>query len=304
MITGKKIVLILGNGFDMDLGRRTSYKNFIEDRRFWPFGRTKQGLGAWLNIQAKTEKWYDLEMLLRTYASLNTNDGIIFNESMDKKQFQLLRQRMADFLKDIENKEFKHSTMATNLLWWLNSLWHITKVYSFNYTDVQKVLKEIGIENEVICEYVHGNLLSKTQILGVDDSAQVRNGYEFLYKTFQSSYHSHSLLEDLRTSDCVIFYGLCFGSIDYPYFRIFFQERCSEELYSIEQKKKYIYFFTKDENSETEIKKNLMKMNDNRLMQFYAFNEVAFFYEDEDWQRSPKVDNYFNLKLNYYLNLV
>ena len=30
-------VLILGNGFDLDLGIRTKYKQFADDNDYWPF---------------------------------------------------------------------------------------------------------------------------------------------------------------------------------------------------------------------------------------------------------------------------
>ena len=78
-----------------------------------------------------------------------------------------------------------------------------------------------------------------------------------------------------------IFFGLSFGDIDYPYFQMFFKDRCDEEKYYGNFSKKRIVIFTRDMESGRDIKFQLMKMNNNKLMQMYNFNTLKFFYTKE-----------------------
>lgn len=66
----RKTVLIIGNGYDMDLGRKTSYKNFWESAfcpKDYPAPLIAHLNGKWKdNLDAV--KWYDLENELYNYA--------------------------------------------------------------------------------------------------------------------------------------------------------------------------------------------------------------------------------------------
>jgi len=296
----KKIVIVIGNGFDLDIGWNTTYKAFMESMDFWPFHKEAHGLGAWLNIQAHYDNWYDLEKMLRTYACLIQDRSLLFDVETDKSHFAILKYRIGDYLQTESTRAIRRTSMACSLLHWLAKNRNV-KIYSFNYTNLQNILDSLKIEENIPCEYIHGSLASQTQILGIDDHAEVREGYHFLLKTFQPSYRSHNMLDDMRDAYCVIFYGLCMGEIDYPYFKLFFQERCSEELYKEKRNKKYICFFTKDENSVIDIKRNLLSMNDGKLMQMFCYNKMAFFTtEGKIWsQEYLELDHYFyNLNLN------
>ena len=62
-------VLIIGNGFDLDLGMHTSYRDFAKSK-LWPFDSPiyDKGLGYYLNQKKHTENWFDLERELANYA--------------------------------------------------------------------------------------------------------------------------------------------------------------------------------------------------------------------------------------------
>lgn len=74
----KEILVILGNGFDLALGMKTSYRNFYEQKEFWPFGKKENdtnirirhmtGLDSFLDKNMQ-ENWYNLENLLADYAT-------------------------------------------------------------------------------------------------------------------------------------------------------------------------------------------------------------------------------------------
>lgn len=69
MVEPRKIVLILGNGFDLDLGRETSYKDFWKSEfcpTNYPAPLIHHLNQRWEN-NLDAVKWYDLENELLAY---------------------------------------------------------------------------------------------------------------------------------------------------------------------------------------------------------------------------------------------
>lgn len=305
----KNIVLVTGNGFDLDLGWKTSYQDFVNSN-FWPFKQAeehknektqaKEGLNSlsrWLNAKVKDCNWIDLEALLKEYAC---KYGNLNNVDSDIQQFKTLKIHLGQYLTQAEKSEIKDS-LATNLLWWLSDKFNNTTVYSFNYTDFGSILKRIGIDVPGVCNHVHGNLQNKSQIIGIDEDAKIREGYGFLFKSFQEDYPSTNLHSDLKNADIVIFYGLSFGQIDFAYFKSFFLDCINEDESKQSLLKKFLCFFTKDVNSECEIKTNLQG-NGINISKLYSKRNVAFFYKNDVWSNS-KIDEYFNFKMGLFLGI-
>ena len=83
MAEPRKIVLILGNGFDLDLGLKTSYKDFWESE-FCPKDYPApliQHLNKRWSDDLEAVRWYDLENELRVYAQIENKTDLI-----DEKQ--------------------------------------------------------------------------------------------------------------------------------------------------------------------------------------------------------------------------
>lgn len=62
MVANTKKILILGNGFDLDLGRKTSYKNFYESDfcpNAYPAPIIKHLNEKWID-HLEAVKWYDI----------------------------------------------------------------------------------------------------------------------------------------------------------------------------------------------------------------------------------------------------
>lgn len=75
MATNTKKILILGNGFDLDLGRETSYKSFYESEfcpKDYPAPIIKHLNERWAD-NLESVKWYDLENeILNYYEKIKT----------------------------------------------------------------------------------------------------------------------------------------------------------------------------------------------------------------------------------------
>ena len=93
MVANTKKILILGNGFDLDLGRKTSYKNFYESDfcpNDYPAPIIKHLNEKWIDHLGAV-KWYDLENEILNYYEIikaKGDDYDLYNE----KEKELLKR--------------------------------------------------------------------------------------------------------------------------------------------------------------------------------------------------------------------
>ena len=82
-----KRVFIIGNGFDLNLGWKTGYWNFIESP-YCPIKDSHSPLALFLRQKTEIDRWYDLEAILREYASEGHEiDGHITNPCKKDEDF-------------------------------------------------------------------------------------------------------------------------------------------------------------------------------------------------------------------------
>ena len=85
----RKRVLIIGNGFDLCLGRKTSYKDFCQSEfcpKDYPSPLIKHLNDKW-NDNLDAVKWYDLENeLYNYYIRIKNNNGQIIDLYNDKER--------------------------------------------------------------------------------------------------------------------------------------------------------------------------------------------------------------------------
>lgn len=254
----RKKVLIIGNGFDLDLGWKTSYRNFVESE-YWPLKNkcVDCQMAQYLKDKTEYDRWYDLEVLLKLYASVRPH---LLDEadSRDEIFFYELRAALIKFLKEEVKKEVNSESMAIRVLKYILANGYFTSIYSFNYTDLYSIAQKADISVQFNYEPVHGCLANDSIILGVDDKAQLRKGYSYLRKVFSEHYTSHQIRYALQECDEVVFFGHSLGEMDYPYFADFFeaQSQCVER-----KNGKHITLFTKDNRSRIQILEQLRMMN-------------------------------------------
>ena len=83
----ENLLLIIGNGFDIDLGLNTRYSDFVKSR-FYPVKGKVVNTGCYdsdidffkslnllkyLKYEYNNKKWFDVEISLLEYVKLNTN---------------------------------------------------------------------------------------------------------------------------------------------------------------------------------------------------------------------------------------
>ena len=102
-------LLIIGNGFDLNLGRKSRYSDF-RSSRYWPFtSLDRNGLGYYIESFAKTNSnWFDIEELLRVYGEFDSKEYKKTKSSLkpislnqDELDFRFLNKRMSKYIESI-----------------------------------------------------------------------------------------------------------------------------------------------------------------------------------------------------------
>lgn len=286
-------LLIIGNGFDLNLGRNTRYSDFAMSE-FWPKDLDSD-LYEHLNQKSKIERWFDLEGELANYVAewsqpymSGYQTAIPEIAQKDEQDFNVIVEAMISYLISVEkDQKPKEPSLAVKVFSLVCRDRAFQKVYSFNYTDLSSRLADwLSLEREPLFEYVHGCLTDHSAILGINDSVDTIDGnYDFLRKSFNLHYTSHPIAYDLHDVDEVVFFGHSLGDNDYHYFQSFFRQQCKENM---ERKDgRDITIFTYNEKSRMEIMHTLHKMNDGQTSLLFQNNNLRIFCtEDEEKKES------------------
>lgn len=277
-----KSVLVLGNGFDIDLGINTKYENFVESSS-WPFDKTmkyeENSLPFFLNeCLGKIDTWYDLEEALAKFAGKSTDHLDSQNIVKAKNDFATLCKALETYLQNQENsfvttmkenKMTRRMRPAHHLLnYFLKK--EVRSIYTFNYTNLRRIARQIilGFDDEYT--HIHGSLKNSNIILGTGDQRYINDNFFEFYKSANPHYESNNLVEDLNNADEVYIFGHSLGLNDHDYFSEFFKMASKTVHRPFAPNKIKVRIFTFDDRSEIAIKKQLMNLTGNHLIGLYA----------------------------------
>lgn len=114
-----KRLLIIGNGFDLDLGRNTRYSDFAKSD-FWP-KNLKSQLYRYLSQTSQIEKWFDLEGELANYVKKMGNTVSSYRALIpataqeDAQDFKIIVASMIKYLQSVQKKNVKSETLAAKV---------------------------------------------------------------------------------------------------------------------------------------------------------------------------------------------
>lgn len=291
-------ILILGNGFDIDLGMKTKYSQFA-DSPFWPFHENitfeEDSLPYFLNnSKNQVDTWFDLEELLANYACRETklsSDKV----KQAKEDFSTLTKALKLYLEKQEDefvqmmKSLTHTRRVKPAHYVLQYFQRkeIKSIYTFNYTNVYRIANQIILNFNDDFNYVHGSTKEDNIILGTGDQRNLNDEYFEFYKSASPLYESNNLVEDLNDADEVYIFGHSLGRNDHDYFSEFFKMASKTVHRPFAPGKIKVRIFTYDERSEIEIKKQLMRLTDNHLIGLFAHCDCRILKTDlkhqSDW---------------------
>jgi hypothetical protein len=256
-------VLIIGNGFDLDMGLQSSWKHFVDSQEFTQIANANK-LAFYLKKKRDLKNWIDIEGELKTYSL----DNRIDHSDYHANYFELINV-LSDYLKKVIYPVSENSSISYKLLnkfFADNQETESILIIDFNYTDTIKLFADlVNVElntnrnSRIHHVRVHGSLDQNNIVVGVSDGDDINLDHSFIRK----SYHDASNLNDfgnvLKQSQNVLFFGHSLGKSDYHYFRDFFHTVLDEKASKIVlgNKKRNLTFFHKDEISKISLFTNL-----------------------------------------------
>ena len=258
------VVLILGNGFDVDLGLNSKYTDFINEEEWKKlckgliskFPDKFKQVSLLYHMQKAGDDpslWFDVENEIYKYINANAfheNDSLKRIGQLSQSEFRLLREALYNYLQRISNEfEIKEEKWSYILLKTLIESSNKVNVYTFNYTNSCALCKL----PEIDFTYIHGSLDDSDIVLGCE-----RKGREYIPEPFSFMLKSNmisrpnNIIEKLYKANEVIFFGHSLNEFDFPYFKEFFEYICQPIDHEL-----HLTFITKDEKSELDIRNNI-----------------------------------------------
>jgi hypothetical protein len=197
------ITFLIGNGFDINIGMKTRYRDFYEYYTKLPTkGKSSLIKDLKNSLQEDLDKWSDFEIQFGQYCcnftTIDDFDVVFENIRAELARYIENEQQRFDF--DVDHRIAMYKYLATpetfltradkesieefKSLW--KSVWNIN-VISYNYsTSFEKLLGEVnehnsigvtGINKQLLfknVKHIHG-YFTKDMVLGVNDSLQIDN---------------------------------------------------------------------------------------------------------------------------------
>lgn len=266
----KNTALVIGNGFDLNLGFKTDYCDFIESDDFKALLQDN-ALAQYLHNAYNLKNWIDIEAALPVYSQ--RSGGIRMSRSEVKEDFMQLKKALTNYLLSINTANVTVNSFVTRLL---DELLHNEKlvIINFNYTSTFLLMptwmnsnRQQWYDKIYNC---HGQALNNNIVFGVEDNADIKKEHVFLRKACQ--YDKPVDVNNLLTNKMNVFFiGHSLGKSDYSYFEDFFYE-CS--IGNI--KDRNLYFTYYDESGLDSIYAELDQMCRHRLSELKKYNSLCF----------------------------
>lgn len=262
-----KHIYVIGNGFDIDLGWHTSYKEFYDTKLTgWKvhFRPNDDCLPKYLLAHAG-ENWYDLEHTLYDYC-LSKSKGNLDKDSMgrDYQDYLTIKRQLVNFVKERSDKPVNEESKAYSILnAYIDEISRMgnapdmkPELISFNYTPLWKVAKQINSKVNFTYNAIHGTIEKDNCIFGFHDDMNIKGDYRDMQKSLDDNYDPGRIMPLLMDARSITFFGLSMGYIDAVYFKPVL-EKISQPGDFKTRKSMDIEFITLNNKSKRDIKKNL-----------------------------------------------
>lgn len=213
-------IIIIGNGFDLSLGLKTSYKDFIVSDYFNSLLEEHNTLAIYLYKKQEINNWVDIEKELTKYSKQIKDD-----KSKVKNDFKELKNALMDYLKEAQEEKINQNSKAFEMM--KNEISDTDIIYNFNYTNsvfrVAEILEISNIESKH--SFVHGSIENKNIIFGVEDKASVNDNHKFFKKSTNINFAESNIinvLNDINKNNTLVIFGHSLGITDSSYFENYF----------------------------------------------------------------------------------
>ena len=269
----EKVVMLIGNGFDLNLGLKTSYKDFLDSKQFEEYKKKGSQLAKYLSGKCELNNWIDIENELKIYSR---SVYISQDRKEFKKDYVDLCKYLCSYLNDIDYNTIDKKSDAYQLFLKLINFDNAKiYIYDFNYTEsVSKIIEDNKLDQKAETQIikVHGSAADNKIVFGVEDRASINPNDSFLYKSGSHYYNSEiNINEELKTANSIVVIGHSLGETDHFYFNIFFQNQAS----SFSKSKSFIFTYHTDDGWNA-LMRQLHDLTLSNLADFRSNNDNNF----------------------------
>lgn len=297
-----RVVLVIGNGFDLDLKLKTRYSDFVRSEE-WRNLLNKQpsstySLIKYLDSKSKIENWFDIEQALLDYVTVESRGGWPHNADIDRNDHRLVCETLSVYLENHLNSR-SHIIDDTDAIKLLRTFDDIDgdqkKIYTFNYTSLDLLSRVAVISHLAPVNHIHGSTRNKSIILGFEFEGGMSTfqQYSFLFKSHSPYYHFTNIEQDMVEAEEVIIFGHSLNPIDATYFKHYLSQLSNNNDAS-----KRLTIITYDESSRLAILANLRQMGIS-IPQLFSRGHLEFILTKEEGQ-----DNVNKVRFEELLNRI
>ena len=275
---GEETLLIVGNGFDLSIGFKTSYGDFMKSSYF-PHEETSN-LCSYLHKQYEENMgWIDIENELSEYSRMLTTKKLNakkYNTILDigslREEYDELKSSLKCYLQEETKRAFGPSpdNPAKRVI---DQLPAGSKIISFNYTSIiERLTWDKFKDSKGNLLHIHGSLAPYDDIVfGVEDFAKLSKEHVFLYKAYSPHLKVQEFSDWLNSAERIIFYGYSLGDTDRQYFEKFFRKLCSGDSSFTE-----LVFYYYGQASYDNLIWQLQMLTNHKLTQLQIQNKIEF----------------------------
>lgn len=301
-----ELAIIIGNGFDIDLGLQSKYSQFIEGDEWKKLEKTLNSFSTedylnhslinYLQIEAyKKENWFDIEEEILQF--VKNHPTCTEEEIRDiEEDFKRLKNALKEYLIRVSSG-YKMAETKFPYVFMKKMAACPKKIVeiNFNYTNPQAFLNNpIYFHKESYDQiHVHGSLIEDDIVLGCDIQTNqvVNRSLSFMYKYNMLNKANH-VARNLLEAKEIIFYGHSVNEMDFGYFREFFKAA------SVSHKPvRHLTFITLNEKSERNIKDNIRNQGISVTDLYNNLETFTFIHTEklynQDAKESQKWDDMF-----------
>lgn len=274
----ENVLLIIGNGFDLNIGFKTSYADFMKSEYFPKQGSSS--LCSYLSlVKRRNMGWIDIEKELATYSKGLSKMKMKTKEDKEKwgtdtfrREYEELKDSLKLYLQNETNRAVtvRDNCKAVRVL---NQLPNDGKIISFNYTDtIERLKRDYYCSHKGNLLHIHGSLYPPDDIVfGVEDTADIPQEHVFLYKAYSPDKKIREFSQWLSEADKVIFFGYSLGETDRQYFVKYFQSLCKSD-----EQDMHIVFYYYGQAAYDNLKWQLQMLTSYDLTMLEMYNRIEF----------------------------
>jgi hypothetical protein len=253
----KSVVFLIGNGFDIGLGLKTRFQQFLESEGIQKHIAAQPEDSLWARLggamKGEDPSWADFELYLGKTVSTWTDDMEALCEFMSEFKEKFVKYLLGQCKENPLDYGNAKELMAS---------WHEKlglgqdfatadlRFINFNYTDTLRdfLIKAFGHADDMI--HIHGQIGDAMIMIGVDDDSQIKNENlltdELLNEIIKKTLRDEKKIGDksvweiaeewISEADAFVVFGMELGETDKQFWQLiapYVRERGSKKIYIV-----------------------------------------------------------------------